>query len=237
MTLGARRRQAQPGVRARAGGAVADARLAPVGGGDQVDDRRARGRCRLRSGRCARLKRSKACGRNAAGKPGAFVEHVKLTTPSCALIRSVIGPDAVAQGVVDQVRERLLDARHVGGDSGSAARLDRELPAALARADPEAAWRRLRAGRGRPRVGVEIDSPGVAARHEQKVLGQLSQAVGLLAGDPKGRAQRLGRVVGTQGHLDLGLEDRKRSAQLVAGVRDEGPLAVARPLQPLEQSG
>jgi hypothetical protein len=40
------------------------------------------------------------------------------------------------------------------------------------------------------------------------------------------RAQLLGRAPALQGELQLGLEDRKRRAQLVACVGDEGPLVL-----------
>ena len=136
--------------------------LPPCARGDRRRRSPARGRCRraLRAS-SARVKRSNARGRNAGGKPGPSSRTCSSTLPSCARARSAsTGAVAVAQRVVDQVAERLLEPRRVGVERARPARgLGAQRPALGARA-------RLRSGaatRAQHVAGVERARGGPAA--------------------------------------------------------------------------
>ena len=74
----------------------------------------------------------------------------------------------------------------------------------------------------------------VAAGDHQQVLGERDEPVGLLGGRPQRVGQLLVRAPARQRELELGLEDRQRRPELVAGVGDERPLARERRLDAVE---
>src|SRR5919197_2849858 len=174
-------RELEPCVRP-AGRPVPDAGPPAVGPGDELHNRQAEpcaaaGAPRLRAAEALERVRDEL-GRNA----GAVVEDVELGL-------SVVGADdevdraaAVAERVLDEVRERLLDSRNVDVQREAVARGDRERTAALAGAHAEAPLDALHDLARRGAAAVELHRSGVAARDEQEVLREVDEAVGLGAG-------------------------------------------------------
>ncbi len=183
----------------------------------------------------ARAKRSKACGTEVRRQPGPFVRHVQFHRAVRGARGHAHRSAAVAEGVLDQVGEGLLDARPI--------RLDLEARVGLARQDAtrgrgpprEPRHDGLQQRVGRQRLGLHGQASLIRAGDHQQVLRQAHQPVGLLAGGGDRRAQLARRVVAAQRQLQLGLEDRERRAELVAGVGHEGPLVREGGVGALEQ--
>ena len=169
---------------------------------------------------------------SSAGNPGALVDDREdgPTTGGADLDRDVAG--AVAQRVVDEVRQRSVEA------CGVASNLDRS-------------WRGHAdgtvAGGGVEPVGDaggqvhEIDGTGLdrqgpllgACAFEQ-VVGQCDQPPHLVVDGVQRLGQLLGRSRLRQCQLDLGEHQGQRCAQLVAGLGHEPPLPLQPVVEPLE---
>jgi hypothetical protein len=229
-------REPQPGVGARAIRSVPHARLATVRGGDHVDDRQAQaaampGAARVRAAEALERVRQKDLRQT-----GAIVEDVQLDMAVGGVRAQRDRAGSVTQRIVDEVRQRLLDAGDVGRQQWVVTRLDGDPPAPLPGAHAEAAVDVLQQASGADPATIELQAPGIAGRDDQQILGELAEPIGLVADDAQRVAQRLGRVVGAQRDLDLGLEDGQRRPQLVAGVGDERSLALAGALEALEHA-
>ena len=157
----------------------------------------------------ARRKRSNACGRNSGGKPGPVVADVELDPP----VR-LAGPDAdravaVAEGVLDEVSERLLDAHAVRFDGGVRFIVEAELasiaPGAVAQA---VAHRREEVG-DLDRLQLQRQPALVGAGDDQQGLGELREAVGLLDRRGDRGAQLLAAGAVAQRQLELRLVRRR----------------------------
>ena len=172
-------------------------------------------------------------GRKAAPSSSTWSSH----GPSTVAARRLHAARAVAERVVDEVPERLLEPEAVAVDAAA----------------PVAALVGERASRSpRPAIGtgcatearsssassvstLERQPPALGAGDQQEVLGELGQAVDLLrstSASPRG-APRASSAV-PQRELELRAEQRERRSQLVAGIGDEVALALEGVLEPLE---
>jgi hypothetical protein len=160
------------------------------------------------------------------GERGPPVLRVRIDADGAAVRR-------VADGVVDQIVERLpsprrieahagvgdvcLDAHVVLGSDGLLRRhaaLDHRLEPDILRGDRDVAI--VRAG-----------------EHEQ-ALGDADEMFGLLPGAHEGLLQPLAAASLGERRVDLRAQDRERRAQLVAGFVDEPALALSRCLEPVQ---
>jgi hypothetical protein len=112
-------------------------------------------------------------------------------------------PVAVAERVVDEVAERLLEPEPIRRDLDASRDLDRDPSALARRALAEAVG-------GGPRQLVEIDRLDpqterlpVGARNQEKILREPDEPVGLLGGRADGRAELLGAPGATESELDI----------------------------------
>jgi hypothetical protein len=163
----------------------------------------------------------------------ALVEHVELDVAVSVEHAQMNGSSAVAQSVVDEVAQGLLEAKAVGGeDEGIAVGFER--PAGLLRPPTE----RLAYGRkhltGPDGVAAEGKPSVVGLREYEEVFRESHEPVRLGRRGPEsllqlGRGSRL-----PQREVELGLQKRERSAELMARVGDEAPLPLDRALEALE---
>ena len=182
----------------------------------------------------ARLNRSKACARNPGGKPGPCVEHVQLDVIAVAGGAKHDRLPAVAQRVVDEVAERLLEAHLVAVEHGAGWSFD---------LDPRAGLDTIGSNRSATRPSSSSTSTVVRSQREpalvspgqhEEVLREPREALRLLGGGAKRTLELLGRPGPAQRELELGLEHGERRPQLVARIGDEAPLALDRSLEPSE---
>ena len=171
----------------------------------------------------ARVKRSNAASRNSGGKPGPSSRTCSSTLPLTRSAASSHVPAAVAKRVVDEVAERLL----------------RAAPGRRARRGRSAALGRVAEARAGSVAGVERLRPDrqpalLDAREHEQVLGQPRRAGRSPRRPSAARPELLAAAALAQRELELGLQDRQRRAQLVAGVGDERALALERLLEPRE---
>ena len=178
-----------------------------------------------------RAKRSKRGRRARPGSP-ARRRSPQLHRPSCAAAQHDVAR-AVAQRVVDQVAERLLQAQRVGvhrtarsPSSGSPARRGRRGPrSGRARSSSSRAstGSRRSGSSPSPERATTNRSSASCARWSHSSTAAESAAVTAGSLPP-----------GSQGAFQLGLDHRHRRSQLVAGVGDEAALALERAAQALE---
>ena len=179
----------------------------------------------------ARQNRSKTCGRSSGRMPGPWSSTVERAPSSVAPhpTRTVAAARAVADGVVDQDRDHLAQAR-AGRRPPSPARVDLH-------AHPPAAAGTAIARRGLRRDVAQLDRlerqvqrPRVGARQQQQVVHQRWSG---------GRPRRRCRRARCRPPPPAGARCSRRCstlerttvsgrAQLVAGVRRELPLALER---------
>ena len=130
--------------------------------------------------RSPRVKRSKAWPFSAGSNPGPAVEHVQAHAVAGGLGRQLHGTLAVAQSVVDEIRERLLGAEPVARAApGRRSSATLQLAAGLRRPRAEAARRG-----GEQLSGVELLRPDgqpalVGAGQHEQILGELDEPVAL----------------------------------------------------------
>ena len=142
---------------------------------------------------------------------------------------------AVAERVVDQVPERLLEPQRIGlgeqrivrphGDQGAAE---------LLRAPREAAAHALGDLDDVGRHAPEHEPAPVGGGDQQQRAREGDEPVGLLAGGADRRPQLLLALGVVERVVELGPHQRERGAQLVPRLRYEGPLALDRPLEAAE---
>ena len=142
---------------------------------------------------------------------------------------------AVAERVVDEVPERLLEAESVAVES-HARRVDDLDRSAFRRrrARRTAAQRVVEQLVGRDWLPSQRHPTAVELREDEQVVGEAPQAVDLLGCRAQRLLELLGRARATQGELELGLEQRQGRAELVARVGREAPLALEPVLEPVE---
>ena len=140
----------------------------------------------------------------------------------------------VAERVVDEIRERLAEASRVAQECEPIGAFHLDRPTLVGCAALEAA------GRARQELaGVELLVPDrepslVRARHEQQVLGELDEPVGLHRCRPESLLELARTARLSQCELELGLEERERRSELVTRVRCEAPLALEACVEALE---
>ena len=167
------------------------------------------------------------------GEALALVDDLELQPASCAA-----GPQddlalAVAQRVVDEVAERLAQAQLVGVH-GLLAPASTEMPRPRSSrgrrsgAPPARAGRAGRAARAAPAARPRWSARGSAGPRPAARGGRIPR--------PTRPAPRAPGIVsaGAQRSLELGLDDRDRGAQLVAGVGDEAALALEGAAEAIE---
>jgi hypothetical protein len=180
------------------------------------------------------VKRSKAEPNDVLREARAVIADVQLDVVTGRAGAQLDLRATVAQGVVDEVAQRLLEAQAIGGEIDVDGREHAQLGAALARSPCEALADATEHIIDAYLRGADREPALVRTRDDEQVLGQLHQAIGLL----HRRAQRVhelaGRAALPQCELQLRLEDRQRRAQLVAGVCDERPFPFERGLQAFE---
>src|SRR6266542_3905679 len=167
-------------------------------------------------------------------KPVTLVLDVELHGPVDRRRAQVHAAAAVAERVVDEVAERLLEAKAVAADDHSRGGFVGEWPRTLLRAPPKP----VHDGRKKlvriERVEAQWRLPPVGSRDQQKVLGELRQAVHFLRRPAQRLAELLRRAAVVQSELELRPEEREWRAKLVSGVRDEVALALERVFKSLE---
>ena len=181
----------------------------------------------------ARLKRSNACGEEVRREAGALVAHAELERADLAARLEPDGARAVAERVVDEVAERLLEPQPVAGELEPPARR----PRAGARPRPRArrtGARPSRAARAPRPLRVSRSSPSSDAREHEQVVGEQREPVGLLGRGARRGPQLVGATRPPQRQLELGLQQRERRPQLVARLGDEAALALEPGLEPGE---
>src|SRR6266540_3962196 len=213
-------RKHEPDIRP-ACGAVRRVRDPSVGLGDHPDDRQPKPGARAfasRLGAAETLERALEEGRR---KPVTLVLDVELHGPVDRRRAQVHAAAAVAERVVDEVAERLLEAKAVAADDHSRGGFVGEWPRTLLRAPPKP----VHDGRKKlvriERVEAQWQLPPVGSRDQQKVLGELRQAVHFLRRPAQRLAELLRRAAVVQSELELRPEEREWRAKLVSGVRDE----------------
>ena len=143
-------------------------------------------------------------------------------------------PVAVAERVVDEVAERLLETQAVAADRHSGRGVVGERPRTLLRSPLEPGHDRGQELVRVERLHAERQLPAIGAGDQQQVLGELGQAIDLLRRPAHRLAQLLRRAAVAQRQLELRAQQRERRSQLVPGVRDEVALALEGVLEPLE---
>jgi hypothetical protein len=138
----------------------------------------------------------------------------------------------VAQRVVDQVAERLAQARRVGAHHKAVGYRDGDQPlaAVLHVARPD----RLEHVGHRDVLRVEGQLVALGARHQEQIVDQARQALRLVDGGADSAGELRARGAVARDELELGPEHRQRRAQLVAGVGGEAALALEAVLEPRE---
>ena len=174
----------------------------------------------------ARLKRSKACGTNAAGGPGALVRDPEHDAVAVALRAHPHGPLPVPERVVDEVAERLLEPQAVGVDDETVLGLDLQPPSLRRRDRREPRRDRVEERACRDRLARQRQLAAAGRREHEQVVREPHEPVGVGRGRGERRAQLLGLARPPQRDLELGPEQRERRPQLVARVRDEAALAL-----------
>ena len=170
------------------------------------------------------LKRSKACA-SSFGKALAFVRHVQLD-PLVHLPPH--DPDLAAtvrERVRDEVVERLAGAIRIRERDGAfPAHLGPDRPPGRARGR---AARAAAASTSSPRRAARRESAAapVRARKHQQVFGQARHTPGLASGRFERLAQLPRVAFAPERDLDPGPKHGQRRAELVAGVRQQPPLA------------
>ena len=170
----------------------------------------------------ARLKRSKAWSMKAGGKPSpSSVTWISTAgrrrgRRAGARARGVDAArregdraGAVAERVVDQGADRLVERRRSAIELELAALPHLDPPARFAGAAGEAALDRLEGGAEAQRLEPQRQLAALGLGDRQQVLGELGEAVGLLGGGGERGAQFLRRAVLGEGELELGAEDRQ----------------------------
>jgi hypothetical protein len=203
-------------------------RCPAVGARDPVDDRKAEA-CSSVAARLVGSAEALECvleeGRR---ESGAVVQHVQLDVGVPALRAEDDGSPAVAERIVDEVAERLLQAEPVGLERRRATAFDRDRTVAA-----EAAGDAAKQVVGVDRLALQRQVPLLGAGQQEQVVRDPCQPVGLEGGGLDRGAELVRRALAAQGQLELGLEERERRAELVARVRDEAPL----PGEPVLEAG
>ena len=140
----------------------------------------------------------------------------------------------MAEGVLDQVSERLLDPQRIelGGRVGGSVNPD--LPSGLLSAPDEPLTDPLEQRPELHPLASDRQAPLIRSCDHEQVLGQLGEPIDLLGRRAERGSQLLGRALLADGELELSAEDRERPPELVAGVGDEDPLPLERGLDPVE---
>ena len=136
---------------------------------------------------------------------------------------------AVAERVVDEVAERLLEPEPVADELEAVRALDRRAPTASAPPGGEAPRDRLEQRRDADPSRCAAPVALVGAGEHEQILGEPREAVGLLGGRAQRVLELVRRARPAQRELELGLQQRERRAQLVARVGDEAALARRAP--------
>jgi len=92
------------------------------------------------------------------------------------------GSSAVAQGVLDEVAERLLEPPPVGEHLGPRRNNDLDLSTRIVSAAAEAGRNRVEQLSDHNARSAKRQRPGVDASEEQKVVGELREPVGFITG-------------------------------------------------------
>src|SRR5688572_11995734 len=214
--------------------AVRRARRAPVGLRDRPDDREAEtGASRAPS----RIRAAEALERvreERRRKPRTVVADRQHD----ATVRRFGGEAnravTVAQSVVDEDVERLLDAPAIRTEHDVAGSRHPERPTTSCGSRGISArdgvQHRLRTMLG----DAKRQLPVVGTRQDEKILREADEALDLLAGRQQGVLQLLRRAGPAGRELELGPQRRQRRAQLVARIRDETSLPLEAGVQPVE---
>ncbi len=202
-----------------------------MGRRDQVDDREAEPGAALAAGLVGAAEALERPLEEAGRKARAVVADVQLDAP---VRRARPEPDralAVAERVLDQVVERLLEPQPVAGEDDRAA-VDLEAAAGLVGAHGEAAGDRLEQRARLDLLPPELQLALLPPREQQQVLGDPGEPVGL----DRGGAERLlelgDRPLPPQRQVELRPQQRERRPQLVARVGDEAALVLDGGLDP-----
>ena len=178
----------------------------------------------------ARVKRSNACGRNAAGKPAPSSATLR-TTPAVVLSgHEAHSPRAVPKRVVDEIAECLFQPQPVAGDRETGGRVDLDLAAR----GGEPPCDRFEQLAGADRLPAQPKLSLVRTREDEQILGKPYEPVGLLGRRGERGVLLLGAARPAERELELRLQQRERSPELVACLGDEAALALEPGFEPCE---
>ena len=133
---------------------------------------------------------------------------------------------SVRQGVLDQVSQRLLDARAVREYHSSFARGNRDLPPGRGRPRRESIGSLLEQSLDLDRPGTDGEAALIGIRNQQQILGQRGQPLCLLSRRPERCLELRSAPRTPQRQLELRSQQRERGPQLVARVRDKPPFVL-----------
>jgi hypothetical protein len=139
----------------------------------------------------------------------------------------------VAEGVVDQVPDRLLQPKPIAVHLLAAVRDQNRAPLDGGPGG-ESARDRLEQLARRDRLPVEREPPLVRAGENEEILREPGEALHLVEHGAKAVLELGDRPPPPKGDLELGTEERERRAKLVARVRDEATLAREPRLEAVE---
>ena len=216
-----------------ASGCVGDRRASSMRSCNCCDDREPEARSAARSARVRAAEALEGLGCEVGWESGSFVGHVQLQPVAALRGRDTDCSGSVTEGVLDQVAERLLDPESV--DSAPAAAtfgLDRS--AGFSGAASEAHGHAVEELVELDVVQSDREGSLVESCEQQKVLGELREAVALVPDRAQGGLQLVPLARTLEGELDLRPEVGERCSQLVARVGDEAALSLDRGLEPAE---
>ena len=216
---------ADPGVDA-ASRAIREVSFAAVGAGHEIDNRETQAGSAATAGLIGTAEAVERPWHELVGHTDALVGHVQLYAAVLAHSREGDRAGAMDERVLDEVVQRLLEARLVAVHDGPARVGDSKWASGSTgeRVEPES-------DAFEQRVRVDGFSPQrqkalVVAGDEQQILGEPSQAVRFLRRRAQGVFEFQLRARPTKGELELRLEQRERRAQFVARIVDEAALVL-----------
>jgi hypothetical protein len=166
-------------------------------------------------------------------KPLALVHHVELDGAALLHGTQRHGAPAVRERVLDEVRERLLEADGVGIESQLAG-LDLQLAPQRRGTVLEALGEALEQVVRLHRFPADRQRALVGPRDQQQVVGESREPLRLLCRGAERLLELLSWPRPAQRELELRLQQGERRSQLVARVGDEAALVLDRSVEALE---
>jgi len=175
-------------------------------------------------------------GKVAVGEAGAVIPNLYLDSVTAAPTHQLNIPGAMGQRIVHEVAQRILQPLPVGRDH-TLVGLNHDRSCFQLGSTAAALGHVSEQITNVQRFPVEAQPVFVGRREHQQLFGQPAEPVGLLTDRRHGCAKIIAFGCLGLSELDLGLDDRQRGTQLVAGISQKPPLLLQRvPLRRLGPS-